>query len=39
MVYAVFACLILAIALGLTEDMSEDDYDIWDCYQYALWQE
>lgn len=33
MAYAVFACLILAIALGLTEEVPNDDYDAWDCYQ------
>lgn len=33
MVYAVFACLILAVALGLTDDEIVEDYDPWDCYQ------
>jgi len=33
MVYAVFACLILAVILGLTSDKTEEDYDPWDCYQ------
>lgn len=32
-VYAVFACVILAVALLLTKDDVSEDYDPWDCYQ------